>query len=817
MNKILYRIISLLVALCLLPDFVFANEAMMLGRLSAPENEVGSFLPHAAFFLFMLGFISSAYMILKGVISEKALPFFCAAAALFSVTLPASNLISDVFSFEHFNILTNLSGAALLGGLIFLFFQAQKNNFKNIEFLSLSTIGSLFVSVTLLSFFRPQEGAKILLMIWCFAASAFFAWSLFQIALKEKSDGKISFLICVMTTGILFAAALHDQGTTDIVMVKLLAWFAVFSALGLYIYSFAKPSPENPQIEEALESLNIPNESPNSDAELYFIFDVKEKTIKISDDLACLLNIRGIKREYKLDHFKALVRQPYHSHFLKALHDLDISSYFKFHGNDALYGLTSSSDINTSLRYFTFYLVSQNEAEKDVTALPPSEEIAKEKIASHASPYEAYLYHAKKAILPHVKNAGSFCCIILRVANFDLLQIETSQDEAQKIIDLFIARLSQATMPFAGMVVMQTSQTEITAQFYCNTPDEDIERMKKLILSELETPIECSIGTFFLQAILGTAYEDTRSFLFDHELEHVEKLYEAARKSLLLCDQSQQNFSIKDLISHLPDGASLSALSSALRYAPEKKQIEAYYDLVLDLQTGDVRGFRPHAVWLHPDHGMISHDLLQPLAHYIGYEAILHKIIQAASLERLSHWKLSHQADNIFMYIELSDSILKHHKSFLSDITLLMEKLALQPSSLHILCAADCFAHDNDILFDLIKSCKERQFTVSLNMFGSGHANMSVLSNMPFDRVILSEVYAENLKKDERKYFTLTSLTKMLNNLNVKADISGVSDKHSLPLLRSLGIENIMGPVCGIPLSAGNMTALLKKNKITPL
>jgi EAL domain-containing protein (putative c-di-GMP-specific phosphodiesterase class I) len=292
----------------------------------------------------------------------------------------------------------------------------------------------------------------------------------------------------------------------------------------------------------------------------------------------------------------------------------------------------------------------------------------------------------------------------------------------------------------------------------------------------------------------------------------LKSLYEYAKKDLLYHNRTSNISDLYDMA--LPVGATISGLSSDLRYAPEQNQIEPYFKPIIELKTGKLVGFDVLPVWLHPDYGVIASELLMPLADYIEQTALIGRIIYIKSVERLQYWQNHHlDYQNIFIRLQVTKSSLLGQYSVYEDLMSLRQKMNFSCASIHISFGIDCIHDDTTWIKDIIRDFKLASFITVLDDFGKSNSNLSTISDLPFDRVTLGAGYADNILKNERKYFTLRALMKMLHDLNIAVDIKNINDISGVAVLKKLGISHISGTVSGGAISAGNVTALLKHNK----
>jgi EAL domain-containing protein (putative c-di-GMP-specific phosphodiesterase class I) len=258
-----------------------------------------------------------------------------------------------------------------------------------------------------------------------------------------------------------------------------------------------------------------------------------------------------------------------------------------------------------------------------------------------------------------------------------------------------------------------------------------------------------------------------------------------------------------------PAGSNIIQLSSDLRYAPERGQINAYYAPIIDTIKNDIIGFNISSVWRHPDFDIITDDLLQYLTERCKMETIIHRLVIAKAIEGMV--KLYRSQKMPIMNFSISRSLAMGTKID-EEIQNFCDVLKISPSLFRLEFSPDCLGDNPKWLASVLSDLKSIGVTTVLNGFGSAKGQLASLSNLAFDRVVIDSGFSENIINNERKFFALKSLTTMLQNMSIKADIRNVTSLETFEVLRDAGISNISGSAIGTPMPAERAVNVLTKN-----
>jgi EAL domain-containing protein (putative c-di-GMP-specific phosphodiesterase class I) len=332
-----------------------------------------------------------------------------------------------------------------------------------------------------------------------------------------------------------------------------------------------------------------------------------------------------------------------------------------------------------------------------------------------------------------------------------------------------------------------------------------------LIHKQFETPVNIDTYNLFVNFDKGMtkiSVSDHKISMNQEDMIHLITDMIDSSKRLLSMNYDVSLIDVRTL--SFPQGSNIIQLSTDLRYAPERGQISAYYAPIINLHKGVTVGFDISPIWKHPDFDIINGDLLSYLSERCNIHNTINRLVIAKSIEGMI--KLSKSAQMPIMNFTVSRKLVLGTRID-EEIKNLCDALKISPSLLRLEFSPDCLGDNPRWLGNVLTDLKSIGVTTVLSGFGSAKGQLSALSNLAFDRVIIDSDFADNILHNERKFFALKSLVTMLHNMAIKADIKGITEKSAFKLLINAGISDISGSVFGDPMPAQRAANLLLKTQ----
>ncbi len=230
-----------------------------------------------------------------------------------------------------------------------------------------------------------------------------------------------------------------------------------------------------------------------------------------------------------------------------------------------------------------------------------------------------------------------------------------------------------------------------------------------------------------------------------------------------------------------------------LRRALESNEIIPYFQPLVELRTGLLRGFEALARWQHPQRGLIPPNEFIPLAETSGLHGLLTgkllSAVFAAAKDIPDHLTLS---VNISL-TQLTDLTLPRHIRAAAE----QAKFPLHRLILEI--TESALVNNTEHAARIATELKEQGSRLALDDFGTGYSSLRHLQLLPFDELKIDASFVRSMThtRDSRKI--AAAIVGLGNSLSLTTVAEGVETQNIADMLLWLGCDIGQGWLYGRP------------------
>jgi diguanylate cyclase (GGDEF)-like protein len=312
-----------------------------------------------------------------------------------------------------------------------------------------------------------------------------------------------------------------------------------------------------------------------------------------------------------------------------------------------------------------------------------------------------------------------------------------------------------------------------------------IMHISEKLLASVNKPIFEKEHSIVTSPSIGVNICDLSKVNFDEIMKQADiALYvaknEGKNRFHIFSAQDQQNFDRKTI------------LSQHLLLAIENKTLEVYFQPQVNSQL-DITGAEALCRWTHPTYGVIGPDAFIPLAEQNSLIYKLGLLVFQLSCAQLKKW----MADPNFSKFEtLSVNVSPAQilsDDFEKDIFLAIKEYEVKPENLRIEVTETVFMSKFEDAVNILKSLREKGFTIALDDFGTGFSSLSYLMNLPIDEVKIDKSFIANMDHDDKSFAMVEGIISLCKRLNFEVVAEGVENKIQFNLLKGLGCNTQQG------------------------
>jgi len=244
-------------------------------------------------------------------------------------------------------------------------------------------------------------------------------------------------------------------------------------------------------------------------------------------------------------------------------------------------------------------------------------------------------------------------------------------------------------------------------------------------------------------------------------------------------------------------------LEVRLRQAIRDKQIEPWFQPIIDSSRPDRVSFEVLARWSRPD-GMVPPDTFIPLATKLGFRRRLDADLFLTASELALPWIEEGWLKDLSFNVPPSDLFLP---SFLSDLDALLEESPIPNDRVVMEITEAVFIEDLQAAGELLKAILSRGVRVALDDFGTGYSNLRSMIALPFSKIKLDRSLIAELESNDRVTMLISAVTQWARAINIGLVAEGVENEAQFTVLKALGCSNLQGFYFGHALPAHEVRA----------
>ena len=218
-----------------------------------------------------------------------------------------------------------------------------------------------------------------------------------------------------------------------------------------------------------------------------------------------------------------------------------------------------------------------------------------------------------------------------------------------------------------------------------------------------------------------------------------------------------------------------------LRAAIAAGEIVPYYQPLIDLKTGHVRGFEALARWTHREMGEIRPERFIPIAEDGGLIAAMTKSLLDRAAVEAGQWP-----SEVELAFNISPVLLRDPGFGLRLLSLLARN-GIPPSRLELEITESALVRDLDAAKVALESLREAGVRIALDDFGTGYSSLYHLRNFKLDRIKIDRSFVGAILADAESAAIVQALIGLGSGLGLEVTAEGIETEEQQALLETQG------------------------------
>jgi len=257
-------------------------------------------------------------------------------------------------------------------------------------------------------------------------------------------------------------------------------------------------------------------------------------------------------------------------------------------------------------------------------------------------------------------------------------------------------------------------------------------------------------------------------------------------------------------------------LEHDLHKAFERQEFVLYYQPIMAIATGQLRGFEALVRWRHPTHGLTPPAEFIPLAEETGLIVPLDAWVMEAACRQLAIWQREFPCWNhLRISINLSAWDL-HSPQLLEQLQRILTETQLPAPCLTLEITESMLIADITTTIDVLIRIQSLGVRISIDDFGTGYSSLNYLHRLPVDTLKIDRSFVLQMQEDSKNRQIAATIVALSHQLGLEAIAEGVETPDQLAQLKAMGCEFGQGFLFSKGLTAGEARKLLQQAPYRP-
>jgi EAL domain-containing protein (putative c-di-GMP-specific phosphodiesterase class I)/DNA-binding NarL/FixJ family response regulator len=320
-------------------------------------------------------------------------------------------------------------------------------------------------------------------------------------------------------------------------------------------------------------------------------------------------------------------------------------------------------------------------------------------------------------------------------------------------------------------------------------------------------------GVEFLRELVERQYSGAVILLSTEDREasqSVEKLAQAHRLTILgQLRKPVDPVALATLIRQLktacadrPRAVKESWSADDVRAAIAKGELVNYYQPKVMVSTGELAGVEALVRWQHPSAGLVYPDEFIALAESYGLMGDLTRAVVVAALTQVRAWRQAGLALQLAVNASMDNL---RSLDFPDALASLVSAAGLDPDSVMVEVTESRLMARITTALDVLKRLRLKHFHLSIDDFGTGHASLAQLRDVPFDELKVDRSIVHGAATDAKLRATFVASLEFGRQLNMNVVAEGVEDRADWDYVRETGCDQAQGYLIAKPMPAAEL------------
>ncbi len=310
--------------------------------------------------------------------------------------------------------------------------------------------------------------------------------------------------------------------------------------------------------------------------------------------------------------------------------------------------------------------------------------------------------------------------------------------------------------------------------------EDDAQLVSDLITDSLLEPITVESTTLPVSGSVGSAFAPKDGRNSKEIMQHADLALYAAKQDGRGCNRMFEPYMDED-------ARHRTQMETDLRRALKENELEMYYQPLMDVRTGTIRGYESLLRWRRGENDVLLPAEFIEIAEDTGLIVPLGEWIIRTAIAEAAKWP-----EDIAVAINLSPTQMKN-PSLISTVVSALASNSMAPARVEFEITESVLLEETDTNLKTLHVLRDLGVKIALDDFGTGFSSLNYLRAFPFDKIKIDKCFVTEMETREDCRAIIRAVMGLARDLGMVTTAEGIENQTHVDLLKAEGCDFMQG------------------------